>query len=184
MATLLIEKETGGYFGFTLTVDGVVQDKIRNMFNDAFCKGNLVTILSSTGANIVKKQNISVFDITLIASGTFNFSDVDDFLVKLIDVGYFDWKLGTGSGSGATRFDDLLDTFQYFGNDGKGVKVNESEQKLETYDIYNYRNLTDLEDTFDTIVNGKMLVTKNDRVELENIPTLHLFLCLFRQSLL
>jgi hypothetical protein len=172
--TLLIEKETGGYFGFTLTTDdGVVQDKIRNMFNDAFCKGDLVTILSSTGANLIKKQNISVFNITLIASGTFNFSDVDVFLNKLIDVGYFDWKLGIGSGSGATRFDDLLDTFQYFGNDGKGVRVNESEQKLETYDIYNYRTITDLEDTYDVGTPNKMLVTDNDgNVALEDKITI------------
>jgi hypothetical protein len=160
--TLLIEKETGGYYGFTLTIDGVVQDKIRNMFNDAFGKNNLVTINNSTGANLVKKQNISVFDITLIASGTFTFTDIDDFLVKLIDIGFFDWRLGTGGGSGATRFDDLLDTFQYFGQDGKGVRVNESEQKLETYDIYNYRNITDLEDTYDVGIPNKMLVTDND----------------------
>ena len=160
--TLLIEKETGGYYGFTLTIDGVVQDKIRNMFNDAFGKNNLVTINNSTGANLVKKQNISVFDITLIASGTFTFSDIDAFLVKLIDIGFFDWRLGTGGGGGATRFDDLLDTFQYFGQDGKGVKVNESEQKLETYDIYNYRTITDLEDTYDVGVPNKMLVTDND----------------------
>jgi len=171
--TLLIEKETGGYYGFTLTIDGVVQDKIRNMFNDAFGKNNLVTINNSTGANLVKKQNISVFDITLIASGTFTFSDIDAFLVKLIDIGFFDWRLGTGGGGGATRFDDLLDTFQYFGQDGKGVKVNESEQKLETYDIYNYRTITDLEDTYDVGIPNKMLVTDNDgNVALEDKITI------------
>ncbi|MFM9825847.1 hypothetical protein [Flavobacterium sp.] len=171
--TLLIEKETGGYYGFTLTIDGVVQDKIRNMFNDAFGKNNLVTINNSTGANLVKKQNISVFDITLIASGTFTFSDIDDFLVKLIDIGFFDWRLGTGGGSGATRFDDLLDTFQYFGQDGKGVRVNESEQKLETYDVYNYRTITDLEDTYDVGIPNKMLVTDNDgNVALEDKITI------------
>jgi len=171
--TLLIEKETGGYYGFTLTIDGVVQDKIRNMFNDAFGKNNLVTINNSTGANLVKKQNISVYDITLIASGTFTFTDIDDFLVKLIDVGFFDWRLGTGGSGGTDRFDELLDTFGYFGKDGQAVRVNESQQKLETFTVYNYRNITDLEDTYDTAVPNKMLVTDNDgNVALEDKPTL------------
>ena len=112
---LLIEKENGGYFGFTLTIEGIAQDKIRNMANDALAIGNICHFKTQNGANLVKVQNISVYDITLIASGTFTFTNVDTFLQKLIDVGYWDWLLGGGSGSGADRFDELLDTFQYFG---------------------------------------------------------------------
>ena len=123
--SLLIEKETGGYFGFTLTIDGIGQDKIRNMSNDALGIGNICHFKTSNGANLVKVQNISVFDITLIASGTFTFTNIDVFFQKLIDVGYWDWLLGGGSGgSGVDRFDELLDTFQYFGKDGQGVRVN------------------------------------------------------------
>jgi len=129
---LLIEKETGGYFGFTLTIDGEVQDKIRNMRNDALAIADICHFKTANGANIVKVQNISVFDITLVASGTFTFTDIDTFFAKLIDVGYWDWLLGTG-GSGTDRFDELLDTFDYFGKDMQAVRVNESQLKLETF---------------------------------------------------
>lgn len=172
--SLLIEKETGGYFGFTLTIDGIGQDKIRNMANDALGIGNICHFKTQNGANLVKVQNISVFDITLIASGTFTFTNIDVFFQKLIDVGYWDWLLGGGGGgSGADRFDELLDTFQYFGKNGQGVRVNESQQKLETFTVYNYRTLIELEDTFDTIVPNKMLVTNSagTRVELADLPT-------------
>jgi hypothetical protein len=171
--SLLIEKETGGYFGFTLTIDGVVQEKIRNLANDALAIGNICHFKTSNGANLVKVQNISVFDITLIASGSFTFTNIDTFFQKLIDVGYWDWLLGGGSGSGSDRFDELLDTFQYFGNDGKAVRVNESQQKLEPFTIYNYKNLTELEDTFDSIVANKMLATNEagDKIILKDLPT-------------
>lgn len=169
--SLLIEKETGGYFGFTLTIDSIVQDKVRNMRNDAFAIDNLVHFKTANGANIVKKQNISVFDVTLIASGTFTFTNIDTFFAKLIEVGYWDW-LSSGSGSGSDRFDELLDTFDYFGNNMKGVRVNESEMKLEPFTIYNYRKITELEDTFSSIIPNKMLATSSDglKVELRDLP--------------
>ena len=163
--SLLIEKETGGYFGFTLTINSVVQDKVRNMRNDAFAIDNVVHFKTATGANIVKQQNISVFDITLIASGTFTFTDIDTFFAKLVDVGYWEWLLGTGGGSGVDRFDELLDTFDYFGNDMKGVRVNESQLKLEPFTVYNYRKSTDLEDMPNTLIPNKMFVVNEDGTE-------------------
>lgn len=174
-STLLIQKDSGGYFIFTLTVDSIVQEPIRNMRNDALCTGNLVNIKTANGANLVKYQNISIFDITLISGGTFTFTNVDVFLNKLIEVGFYDWLtfIGGGGGGGVNRFDQLIDTFDYFGNDSKAVRVNESQLKLETFTVYNYRNLTELEDTFDTIVPNKMLVTNNagTKVELADLPT-------------
>lgn len=176
-STLLIQKDSGGYFIFTLTVDSIVQEPIRNMRNDALCTGNLVNIKTANGANLVKYQNISIFDITLISGGTFTFTNVDVFLNKLIEVGFYDWLTfiggGGGGGGGVNRFDQLIDTFDYFGNDSKAVRVNESQLKLETFTVYNYRNLTELEDTFDTIVPNKMLVTNNagTKVELADLPT-------------
>jgi len=171
--TLLITKETGEYFGFTLSIDGVAQPKIRNMRNDAFTVDNICHFKTANGANIVQKQNITVFDVTLIAGGTFTFTDIDVFLNKLIEVGYFDWFLDGGGSGGVNRFDALEDTFDYFGRNGQTVIVNESELKLETIPLYNYRTFTDLEDTPDVLVADKMLVVSSDglRVELKNQPT-------------
>jgi hypothetical protein len=50
----------------------------------------------------------------------------------LIDAGFFNGIAGTGAGSTIDRFDELLDTFQYFGRDGQLLIVNESELKIDT----------------------------------------------------
>ncbi len=170
MATLLITKETGGYFSFV--VDGNTADKITNMRNDALAVGTKVHFKTANGANIVKTQNIDVTAITLVASGSFTFATVNLFFAKLIDVGYWDWLLGGGGGTGTDRFDELLDTFDYFGNDMKAVRVNESQLKLEPFTVYNYRKIVDLEDTFSAIVPNKMLATSADglSVELRDLP--------------
>ena len=55
---------------------------------------------------------------------------------KLIQIGFFDWINGGGVGTGADRFDNLLDTFKYTGKHGQALRVNESQQKLETFTIY------------------------------------------------
>jgi hypothetical protein len=171
MATLLITKEAGGYFSFV--VNGNTAGKVTNMRNDVLVFGTKCHFKTANGANIVKTQNIDVTAITLAASGTFTFANVNTFLAKLIDVGYYDWLLGGGGGTGANRFDGLLDTFSYFGKNGQCVIVNESQQKLETTTLYNKRKIIDLEDTFNTIIPNKMLVTNADgnRIELAELPT-------------
>jgi hypothetical protein len=171
MATLLITKETGGYFSFV--VDGNTAEKVTNMRNDVLSIGTICNFKTANGANIIKKQNIDVTAITLVASGTFTFADVNTFLIKLIDVGYYDWLLTGGGGTGVDRFDELLDTFSYFGKDGQCVIVNESELKLETTVLYNKRKIVELEDVFSAIVPNKMLVTNEagDKIELADLPT-------------
>lgn len=166
--TLLIEKETGGYFGFTLTINGNAQPKVRNMRNDAFAIGDICHFKTAGGANIIKTQNIAVTDITLVASGTFTFTDVDVFLNKLIEVGFYDWLNGSG-GSGVSRFDQLDDTFEYFGQNGKVVVVNETELKLEAVTFYNYNKFTQLQDVPSSIAPNKMLVGNTTGTALEFI---------------
>ena len=55
---LLITKETGDYFGFTLTINSVVQNKVINMRNDVFAIGNICHFKTATGANIIKTQKV------------------------------------------------------------------------------------------------------------------------------
>jgi hypothetical protein len=47
---------------------------------------------------------------------------------KLIEIGFFDGISGTSGGSAIDRFDELSDTFNYFGRDRRVVVVNESQQ--------------------------------------------------------
>ena len=154
---LIISKQTGGYFSFNLSIDGVPQDEVRSIQNDLLTVGNTLHFKTSNGANIIKQQNIVPAELTIIASGTFTFATVTQVWDKLIEVGFFDW-LGTGGGAGVDRFDDLLDTFQYFGKDGYVCVVNESQQKLEAVPFYNYRRFTQLEDAPSYLVPNKMVV--------------------------
>lgn len=154
---LVISKQTGGYFAFNLSIDGAPQDEVRSIQNDLLTVGNTLHFKTSNGANIIKQQNITPAELTIIASGTFTFATVTQVWDKLIEVGFFDW-LGTGGGAGVNRFDDLLDTFQYFGKDGYVCVVNESQQKLEAVPFYNYRKFTDLEDSPSFLVPNKMVV--------------------------
>lgn len=154
---LIISKQTGGYFAFNLSIDGAPQEEVRSIQNDLLTVGNTLHFKTSNGANIIKQQDITPAELTIIASGTFTFATVTQVWDKLIEIGFFDW-LGTGGGAGVDRFDDLLDTFQYFGKDGYVCVVNESQQKLEAVPFYNYRKFTDLEDSPSFLVPNKMVV--------------------------
>lgn len=154
--TLLINKLTGGYFQFVL--NGDTANAVRGIKNDLLAVGEQLHFKTGNGANIIKEQFIYPADLTIVASGTFTFSTVDEVWTKLIEIGYFDW-LNSGGGGGASRFDDLLDTFKYTGKDGQVVIVNESQQKLQTIELYNYRTFTDLEDTPDLLLANKMVAT-------------------------
>lgn len=169
---LIISKQTGGYFSFNLSINGAVQDEVSSIQNDLLTVGNTLHFKTSNGANIIKQQDITPAELTIIASGTFTFATVTQVWDKLIEIGFFDW-LGTGGGSGVDRFDDLLDTFQYFGKDGYVCIVNESQQKLEAVPFYNYRKFTDLEDSPSFLVPNKMVVVNpaGDALILQDQPT-------------
>lgn len=171
---LTISKQNGGYFLFSLTINGNVQEPVTAIRNDLLAVGNMLHFKSSNGANIIKQQNITPFDLTVIAGGTFTFSTITQVWYKLIEIGFFDW-LGSGS-SGVDRFDELADTFQYFGKDGQVCVVDESQLKIIPVPFYNYRYFTQFDDTPDVIVPDKMLVGSSDGtslifVDVPNQPT-------------
>lgn len=172
--SLLITKETGGYFTFLLTKNGVAQTPIQSIRNDLLVYGTQCHFKTGSGANIIKEQSILPTEITINASGTFTFTTVTQLWAKLIEIEFFDWLGIGGAGTGVDRFDDLLDTFTYFGKNGQAVRVNESEQKLETFTVYNHRNFTDLEDAPNTLVPNKMVVVNNagTALELQDQPTI------------
>lgn len=133
MANLLtIEKEPNDYFTFTL--NGDTANSIKNTRNDLLTIGDLCHFKTSQGANLIKEQNILFGNVTIINGVTTLIpTSPDDLFTKLQSVGYFDWI--NGSGSGVNRFDDLIDTFDYFGNDGKIPIVDESQLKLVPFSL-------------------------------------------------
>lgn len=134
MANLLtITKEVNDYFTFVL--NGDTANAIKNTRNDLTMVGTEAHFKTSNGANLIKEQSVLFGNITIIDGATTLIpSSPDDLFAKLISVNFFDWINGTGSG-GVDRFDELLDTFSYFGKDGQSLRVNESELKLETFVI-------------------------------------------------
>jgi len=134
MSTLIITKESGNFF--SLVLDGGVP--IISEQNRLTTIGNFCNFKTANGANLILKQNILVSEITLIASGTFTFVNVNSLWNKLIEVGFFAGIYGAGGGGAIDRFDELLDTFSYFGRDGQLLIVNESQLKLDTvtYEIF------------------------------------------------
>lgn len=128
---LVIEKEDNNLF--SLTYDG--GDAIRTEQNRLTTIGDFSNFKTANGANLILKQNIFVEDIIVIASGTFNYTDITDLWNKLIEIGFFDGVANSGGGSAIDRFDELTDTFDYFGRDGQIVFVNESQQRLDTKEI-------------------------------------------------
>jgi len=171
--TLLIEKESSGNYAFTLTIDTVVQPTVRNMFNYAMSIGNKVNFSKAEGAYLILRQNIDVSDITL-DDGTDVFTNlsITDFLEKLEEIGFNDWRKAGGTG-GSTTFEELTDTFNFFGKAGQVAVVNDTETALIATDFYNHNNITELADVFDQIIPNKMLATNKTgtRIELRDIPS-------------
>lgn len=164
--TLLITKETGGYFTFLLTKDGVTQTPVQSIKNDLLVYGSQCHFKTGNGANIIKEQYILPTDITLISGGSFTFTNTAQLWAKLIEISFFEW-LGAGSGTGVDRFSDLIDTFNYFGKSGQCLVVDQSEQKLVTIPIYNIKSFTELEDTPSALVPNKMVVVNSAGTALE-----------------
>lgn len=134
MANLLtITKKPVGYFDFV--VNGDISNIVTNAENDMLGFKDLCHFKSKNGANIIKEQNITFGNVTLIDGVTTlpQAVSMDDLILKLESIGFYEWRTSGGGGCGVDRFDELLDTFEYFGKDGQGVRVNESELKLEPY---------------------------------------------------
>lgn len=172
--SLLIEKYNGGYFRFTLNNE----QPINNYRNDLFSVGDNLHFKTSNGANIIKQQDITPQNLTVIADNTnYFFTSVDNVFQILTDIGYFDWFKNTGgggSGSGVDRFIDLLDTFpSYIGRDMQCVVVDESQLKLKTVPFYNKQFITEMNDFEGVLQPNKILTTNASGTKfiLENKPT-------------
>jgi len=164
---LTIEKVLYGYYNFV--VNGNVAELVKNDRNDVTGVGNLCHFKMSNGASIVKKQDIPFGNVTIIDGVTSSVpTSMDDLIAILYSVGFFDWRDGAG-GTGVDRFDELEDTFPYFGKDGQGLRVNESELKLEPYVLPDVSKLNALPDV---IVPGQMLIgnATADGYEFATVP--------------
>lgn len=127
MNSLVITKQTGNFFSFVLNGGSPIiseQNRLTTI-------GNSCNFKTASGANLILKQNILYSEITIVTGVSHIPTSINDLWVSLIGAGFF-IGLGVGGGVSPTRFDDLLDTFQYFGRDGQLLIVNESELKLDT----------------------------------------------------
>lgn len=132
MANLLITKLYDGSFSFV--VDGDTVNTIINLRNDMTTVGNECHFKTSNGANLIKLQQILFNEVTVVDGATLPVATSPlDLRLKLISVGFWDWLFNAGSG--VNRFDELLDTTPYFGNNGKIPVVNEAQLRLDYTNI-------------------------------------------------
>lgn len=127
MSSLIITKQSGNFF--SLELDG--GNPIISEQNRLTTIGNFCNFKTANGANLILKQNILYSEITIITGVSHVPTSIDDLWTSLISAGFFDGVVAAG-GVTSTRFDELLDTFTYFGRDGQLLVVNESELKLDT----------------------------------------------------
>jgi len=128
MSSLIITKQAGNFFSLVLGGgSAIISEQNRLTTIGDFCN-----FKTANGANLILKQNILYSEITIITGVSHVPTSINDLWVSLIDAGFF---VGLGTiigGTGVDRFDELLDTFSYFGRDGQLLVVNESELKLDT----------------------------------------------------
>lgn len=131
--SLLITKLSDGSFSFV--VNGDTLNTIINLRNDLTTVGNECHFKTSEGANLIKLQQILYNEVTIVSGSTLPVATSPlDLRVKLRSVGFWDW-MNEGGGGGSNRFDSLLDTFEYFGNNGKVPMVDEAQLKLYAYSL-------------------------------------------------
>lgn len=151
---LKITQNTGNYYEFEL--DGTVV--AYNSRNDVLVRQDgTCDFKTSEGANLLKKQRIHFSDITVVDSSGTEYvpSSIDDLFLKLNIIEFFDWFRNTGGG-GVDMFRELLDTFNYVGNNGKVGVVNESLMKLEPVHLWNYKKLQEQQDVSITLSNASI----------------------------
>lgn len=155
---LEIKKYADGYFRHTLngdTSNSVIDD---NPHVTSF--GNYFHFKTANGAPIFAQQNILFSEVTYIdvTNVSFTFASIDSLWIKLLSEEYV--RLSGGGGVGATRFDDLIDTFDYPLNDGKVPVVDASNLKLIPVDFFNKRFFTELDDvSVPLLLENKMVTT-------------------------
>lgn len=139
--SLLITKLSDDSFSFIVNGDTV--NVIINLRNDLTTVGDECHFKTSEGANLIKLQQILYNEVTIVDGATLPVATSPlDLRIKLRSVGFWDW-MTIGTGTGVDRFDDLLDAFGYFGNDGKVPIVDESQLKLIPFTLpdVSYLNL-------------------------------------------
>lgn len=154
---LIIERVLDTRFELTYNSEPTISSDQNRLFT----YGNLCHFKTGTGANIIKEQNVSFADVTVIdtfgATGSHTFANITELWNKLIELKFFD-GLATGSGGGSTTFLGLTDTDPYFGNDGKVPIVNLAENKLDYTTFYNFDKFTQLSDVeVATLIDGKIV---------------------------
>jgi hypothetical protein len=156
MANILtIEKLDNGVFAFVL--NGDLATKVSNIRNDLLTVGNECHFKTSQGANIVKEQNVTYDNVTLIDGFTLIApTSVINLFDELFALGYFDWINGTGIG--VDRFTNLLDTFDFTNQGGKIVRVNAAETQLESIAFSPITASTQLNDMPSVLEPNKMLI--------------------------
>jgi len=134
MSSLIITKQSGNFF--SLVLDGGTP--IISEQNRLTTIGNFCNFKTANGANLILKQNILYSEITIVTGVSYVPTSINNLWTSLISAGFFDGIALTGGGATIDRFDELLDTFSYFGRDGQLLIVNESELKLDTiaYQIF------------------------------------------------
>ena len=127
MSSLIITKQSGNFFSLSLDNEPLIISEANRLTTI----GDFCNFKTATGANLILKQNILYSEITVVSTTSQVPVSINNLWTILISVGFFTGLSGAGGGS-ATRFDSLLDTFQYFGRNGQLLIVNESELKLDT----------------------------------------------------
>lgn len=173
---LIIERVLDTRFEFQYNGGDILSSDQNRLFTD----GSFCHFKTGTGANIIKDQNVTFADITVIdtfgGTGSFTFVNIQSLWLKLKDLKFFDGLGSTGGGGGATTFPELNDTDTYFGNNGKIPIVNESELKLDFVDFYNFDKFTQLSDVaisslIDEKLIGVTLVSGTPTITLVDKPT-------------
>lgn len=153
----LIEKVAEQFFAFQKDGGTVINEPAPT----CTAIGNLIDFKTQNGANI--QQQVLITEITVLdtygSTGSFTFTTAIQLFNKLYELGFW-WYLQGGTG-GADRFDNLADTFAYFGNDGKVPVVNSALNKLVATPFYNVQNITDLADFPSALVAEKMMVVNS-----------------------
>ena len=129
--SLVITKQSGNFF--SLVIDS--GEPIISEQNRLTTIGDVCNFKTANGANLILKQNINYFDITLITNVTQVPTSVNNLWDILIAAGFFVGLGASGGGGGVDRFDDLLDTFEYTGRDGQILVVDEAQLKVVTRSI-------------------------------------------------